>query len=131
MTSRLSFRVLELAIAAVEQGLSDYDAHPEILTIRDGVIQRFEIAMDLAWKLLQRVLRETYEVEEIRTKKDIFREAAQVGLIADTAAWLAHYEARNQTSHVYDAAMAEQVFAHIPTFLPDARDLLNRLNHAP
>ncbi len=132
MMARLSFRALDLAVASVEQGLQEYEQHPSLLTIRDGVIQRFEIAMDLAWKLTQRALKETYGVveEDLRTKKDIFREAASKGLITDAERWLEHLEARNQTSHIYDAEMAQQVFAHIPGFLPDARDLLARLKDA-
>ncbi|MDO8691523.1 MAG: HI0074 family nucleotidyltransferase substrate-binding subunit [Dehalococcoidia bacterium] len=119
-------------MAAVEQGLQEYEQHPSLLTIRDGVIQRFEIAMDLAWKLTQRALRETYGVaeEDLRTKKDIFREAATKGLIADAERWMDHQEARNQTSHIYDAEIAQQVFAHIPGFVPDARELLVRLKDA-
>ena len=132
MMSRLSVEALELAVAAVEQGLQEHEQYPALLTIRDGVIQRFEIAMDLAWKLMQRALRETYGVaeEDLRTKKDIFREASSKGLIADAEHWLEHHEARNQTSHIYDAEIAQQVFAHIPSFLPDARDLLARLKDA-
>lgn len=59
MISRLSFEALELAVAAVKQGLQEHEQYPALLTIRDGVIRRFEIAMDLAWKLMQRALRET------------------------------------------------------------------------
>ncbi|MGH8526437.1 MAG: HI0074 family nucleotidyltransferase substrate-binding subunit, partial [Gammaproteobacteria bacterium] len=105
---------------------------PALLSVRDGVIQRFEIAMDVSWKLMQRALREIYGVaeENVRTKKDIFREAAGNGLIADTEAWLEHYDARNQTAHLYDAKVAQEVFARVPDFLPDARDLIVRLKDA-
>ncbi|MGH8614586.1 MAG: HI0074 family nucleotidyltransferase substrate-binding subunit [Gammaproteobacteria bacterium] len=130
--TRLSVEALELAVAAVEQGLQEHEQYPALLSVRDGVIRRFEIAMDLAWKLLQRALKEIYGVAEdsVRTKKDIFREASSNGLIADPEAWLEHYEARNQTAHIYDADIAQQVFAHIPSFLPDARDLIVRLKSA-
>ncbi|MGH8566924.1 MAG: HI0074 family nucleotidyltransferase substrate-binding subunit [Gammaproteobacteria bacterium] len=130
--TRLSVEALELAVAAVEQGLQEHEQYPALLSVRDGVIQRFEIAMDVSWKLMQRALREIYGVaeENVRTKKDIFREAAGNGLIADTEAWLEHYDARNQTAHLYDAKVAQEVFARVPDFLPDARDLIVRLKDA-
>jgi nucleotidyltransferase substrate binding protein (TIGR01987 family) len=130
--SRLSVEALQLAVAAVEQGLREHEQYPALLSIRDGVIQRFEIAMDLSWKLMHRALKEIYGVaeERVRTKKDIFREASSYGLVADAEAWLDHYDARNQTAHIYDADIAQQVFAHIPSFLPDARDLIGRLKDA-
>lgn len=68
--------------------------------------------------------------EDLRTQKDIFREASGKGRIADSEPWLEHHEARNQTAHIYDAEIAQQVFAYIPSFLPDARDLIARLKDA-
>ena len=53
-----------------------------------------------------------------------------MGLIADAEAWIGHINARNDTSHTYDNAKANLVFASIPGFLPDARDLLARLKNA-
>ncbi len=58
--SRLNLDALELAVGAVAQGLVEYQQYPMLLTIRDGVIQRFEIAMNLSWKLMQRALRDIY-----------------------------------------------------------------------
>lgn len=125
--SELSTDALELAVSALEQGLLEHEQYPHLLTVRDGVIQRFEIAMDVSRQLLVRVLKEVFGLEEAGAKKDTFREAAKLGLIADAEAWLGHLAARNRTSHTYDSAIANQVFAHIPSFLPDAHDLLNRL----
>ena len=125
--SKLSIEALLLSVNAVEQGLVEHEQYPQLLTVRDGVIQRFEIAMDLSRQILVRVLKEIFLLEEASAKKDTFREAAKLGLIADAEAWLGHLEARNRTSHTYDSAIATQVFEHIPSFLPDARDLLKRL----
>lgn len=125
--SKLSFEALELAIAALEQGLIEHEQYPQLLTVRDGVIQRFEIAMDVSRQLMIRVLKEVFSLDEASAKKDTIREAATLGLIADAEAWMGHLAARNRTSHTYDSVIAEQVFAHIPSFLPDARDLLQRL----
>lgn len=125
--SELSVNALELALAALKQGLQENQQYPHLLTTRDGVIQRFEIAMDVSRQILIRVLKEVFGLEEAPAKKDTFREAAKVGLIADTEAWIGHLAARNRTSHTYDSVIAAQVFAHIPSFVPDAQDLLRRL----
>ncbi|MBF0108507.1 MAG: nucleotidyltransferase substrate binding protein [Magnetococcales bacterium] len=129
--SRLSVEALERAVTALEDGLREYAEHP-VLTMRDGVIQRFEIAMDLSWKLLQRTLKDILTINPgaIRTKEDMFRVAAEYELLTNTERWLGHYEARNQTSHIYDAGLAAQVFDRISSFLPDVRELVARLKDA-
>ena len=128
--SELSFEALELSIAALEQGLVEYEQYPQLLTVRDGVIQRFETALDVSQKLIKRVLRDIYKIEPARIAKNTVREAAEMGLIADAEAWIGHIDARNDTAHTYDASKAAQVFARIPVFLPDARNLLVRLKNA-
>ncbi len=106
--------------------------YPGVLTVRDGVIQRFEIAMDLSWKITARVLRDVYGVQdtEILTKKDIFRQAAKYRLLDDPEAWFGHYDARNDTSHQYDNVVAEKTFARARHYLVDAQLLLQRLSYA-
>ena len=54
--SDLNFDALALSIAALEQGLEEYAQYPQLLTVRDGVIQRFEVAVDISQKLMRRVL---------------------------------------------------------------------------
>ena len=125
--SELSFAALELATAALEQGLKEHEQYPQLLTVRDGVIQRFEITMDVSRQLMIRVLKEVFSLDAASAQKDTIREAAKFGLIADAEAWMGHLAARNRTSHTYDSEIADQVFAHIPSFLPDAKDLLQRL----
>ena len=120
---------LEKAIAQLEAGLQTIASNPADDLHRDGVIHRFEYTMALAWKLLQRFLREHFQVQEaaIRSKKDIFREAARLELIADAEQWIGHYEARNETSHDYNHEKAEAVFERAKMFLPDAQALLDVL----
>lgn len=128
--SDLSFEALEQAIAAIEQGLTEHAQYPQLLTVRDGVIQRFEVALDVSQKLMKRVLREVYQMEPARIAKNTAREAADIGLIADAEAWIGYIDARNDNSHTYNAEVAGRVFAQVPAFLADARDLLKRLNDA-
>ena len=127
--TQIDYASLRAALMALELGFAEHAAYPQLLTVRDGVIQRFEIAMDLSWKLLQRTLKVRFEVteSELLTKKDIFRQAAKFDLIADTERWFGHYDARNETSHIYDNAIAEAAFARARIFLEDAKITLAKL----
>ncbi len=108
--SRLSVEALEKSLARLDEGFADAARYPDLLIVRDGVIQRFEIAMDLSWKMMQRVLKEIYQVDEgvLLSKKDIFRQAAKHRLLDDTETWLGHYEARNKTSHSNSISKVKQ-----------------------
>ncbi|MDP2806354.1 MAG: HI0074 family nucleotidyltransferase substrate-binding subunit [Gallionellaceae bacterium] len=130
--TRLNYDALENALARLEEGFVDASNYPQLLTVRDGVIQRFEIAMDLSWKLMQRTLKEAYQLDEgiLLSKKDIFRQAAKYRLLDDTEAWFGHYEARNKTSHIYDNQEAERTFERARLFLADAKIVLERMRNA-
>ena len=56
------------------------------LIMRDGVIQRFQIAMDLSWKLMLRALKEICQLDEgtLLSRKDISRRAPKYRLLDDT-----------------------------------------------
>lgn len=130
MSDKISFENLEKSIAVLEEGLLEHAQYPQLLTVRDGVIQRFEVTVDVSQKLMRRVLLDVFRMEPARVQKNTAREAALMGLIADAEAWIGYINARNDTSHTYDNAKANQVFQSIPGFLPDARDLLQRLKNA-
>lgn len=129
MTEKLYLGSLEKAISQLSKGLEVANSDPQNDLYRDGVIQRFEYTMDLACKLIQRYLKIVAQIDDssIRSKKDLFREAGRLKMIADIEAWIAHYEARNQTSHDYDAKKAALVYAQVKLFLPDVKKLLEVL----
>ena len=130
--SELNLDAFQKALNQLDEGLKQAKLSPKDELLRDGVIQRFEYSMDLSWKMLQRYFKVIAQIDEaaIRTKKDIFREAARLKLIADAEAWIGHYEARNETSHIYNAEIAKSVFERAQIFLPDAKALLESLRHA-
>jgi nucleotidyltransferase substrate binding protein (TIGR01987 family) len=123
---------LQKAVEQLEKGLRQVGAVPGDDLVRDGIIQRFEYTVDLCWKFLQRYLKDIAQVDDaiIRTKKDLFREGARVRLIPDAATWIAHYEARNETSHTYNAEVATRVFERARMSAADARNLLEALRDA-
>lgn len=99
-------------------------------TVRAGVIQNFAVAYEQCWKFIQRWIRENRTPEDAdhpRSRKELFRMAARHGLISDPLPWFEFGDARNLTSHTYDAAQAAAVYEAARRFLPHAEELLKRL----
>ena len=127
----LNFDALTAAIMQLDKGLQEASLHAENELMRDGAIQRFEYTMDLSWKMIQRYLK-LIQVEEsaIRSKNDLFREAARIQIIEDAEAWIGYYAARNENSHDYNTEKADQVYVQAKRFLPDVKKLLEALQNA-
>ncbi len=98
-------------------------------TMRAGVIQNFEFTYELSWKMLRRQLRsEEGEGEVTRlSRKDLYRLAAQKGLIDDPESWFVFHQGRNETSHTYDENTANDIYLLVLDFLPVAEKLFKKL----
>jgi len=98
-------------------------------TIRAGVIQNFEFTYELCWKFIKRWLDNNYVngYSDGITRKELFRIAAENRLIRSAKRWMEYHEARNETSHTYNEAIAREVFAVAVKFLPEAKGLLKAL----
>ncbi len=98
--------------------------------IRAGVIQNFEFTYELCWKMLKRQLEMfspgAADIDHL-SFSDLIRVGAEHGLVADPERWFEYRRQRNITSHAYDEAKADGVFAAAVAFVGDARDLLERL----
>lgn len=71
---------------------------------REGMIQRFEYAFELAWKTIKdRLAYEGTQVESA-TPRPVIRTAFQSGLIDDGQTWIDMLEHRNVMSHQYNEA---------------------------
>jgi len=130
--SSLELEPLEKAVVQLEVGINLVQQDPDNELLLDGAIQRFEYTIDLSWKFLQRYLINGLQVEQsvIRSKKDLFREAARLEIIDDAESWISHYEARNATSHNYNHEIASRVYAQAKLFLPDVKELMEVLKGA-
>lgn len=80
--------------------------------IRDGLIQRFEFTYELSWKTTKEYLEDIGIVDK-NSPKVIFREAYSQKLIENEENWLLMLNDRNQTSHVYQEKMAEEIAGRI------------------
>jgi nucleotidyltransferase substrate binding protein (TIGR01987 family) len=132
---KLDYSSLEKAVSTLSIAWKSYEANSNRLSpadrdiMRDGVIQRFEYTFELAWKTIKRYL-EIYGLEkaDTLTNRDLFRIGAEQGLIEDPSSWFNYMIERNRTSHVYDVAVANDVFHTAGNFLKDAAYLLDQLN---
>ena len=95
-----------------------------------GFIQHFEFTFELARNIIQRWLHERApkreDVDLPVTRRDLFRFAARAGLIQNPESWFAYADARNASSHTYNAAIARDVRVQAEAFVEDVHILLAR-----
>lgn len=106
--------------------LKDALSQPETELIRDAAIKRFEFTFELAWKAIQRCLRE--EGITCRSPKGCLREAFAFGLIPDDPQWIMMIEDRNLTSHTYEEETAKRIFVNLKGYVPVLEQLHSRLS---
>ncbi len=75
---------------------------------REGLIQRFEYTIELAWKTLQDLLA-AKGYEDIKGPKPVIRQSFQDGYLLDGDAWLEMWESRLKSSHTYDEGTAIEI----------------------
>jgi nucleotidyltransferase substrate binding protein (TIGR01987 family) len=79
----------------------------------EGVIQRFEYTMELAWKTLKDYLESENVVFEQITPRAVIRRAFEAGVIQQGEAWQNALDARNRMSHTYSFETFARVIADI------------------
>ena len=123
-------QALENAISVWRKKQADPDVPDrELEVIRAGVIQSFEFTYELCWKFMKRWLEENYGSTYVDgvPRRELFRLAAENRLLTDVDRWMDYHQARNRTSHIYDPMVAEIVLVEALALLPDALDVLQRL----
>ena len=133
----LDYTPLGNAIAQLEKSLA-YANSPAAMAdpglreqLRNSVIQCFEFTYELSWKMLKRYLEGTEanpsEID-ISTFQNLIRLGNERALLrSDWRQWKTYRQARTDSSHTYDAAKAEAVFAVAHDFLGEARALFDEL----
>jgi len=123
------------AISSLENALTVYTASASLSrsdqerdVLRAGVIQNFEFTYELSWKFMKRWLEiNVSPTIDGSTRKELFRIAAENRLIDKVEAWMQYHQSRNETSHTYDTATAEEIYTSAVPFLKDAKALLGAL----
>ena len=107
---------------AFEQAIEQAETQLEC----DGAIQRFEFTYELVWKTLRRIL--LFKGIEVITPRDIFRQAASMGLIDDLVVWFEFIKKRNLTSYTYNQDVAQDIFEELPKFKEELTKVVDKIN---
>ena len=102
---------LQEAYKRLQEAVNDYE-RLGLESIRDGVIQRFEFCVELAWKTIREYLLDM-GYTDINSPKAVLKTAFADGLFEDEHAWLDMVNDRNLTSHVYDEEQAVRIYTRI------------------
>ena len=105
------FNNFKNALATLEEAVSDFDK-TALLSVRDGVIQRFEFTAELAWKTVREYLIDE-GIAEINTPKSVMKAAFAANLVDDGDGWIGILNDRNATSHIYNEDEADKIFERI------------------
>lgn len=92
----------------------------------DATIQRFEFTFELFWKTLKKFLFK--EGIDVKTPRETLQTAYQLKWIHHEKHWLNMLNDRNETSHIYDEAMAKRIYKNIKTYLPILKEAYNFLS---
>lgn len=93
--------------------------------VRDAAIQRFEFTFELVWKSLRKILLK--RGIEANSPKTVFRLAAKDAIIDNVDVWFTFVEFRNQTTHVYNELIANEIYQNLPMFAKLTNNLIAKL----
>lgn len=79
---------------------------------KQGLIQAFEFTHELSWCVLKDYF-EYQGASQITGSRDATRQAFAVGLLEDGEGWMEMIKSRNQTSHTYNRATADEIVRNI------------------
>jgi nucleotidyltransferase substrate binding protein (TIGR01987 family) len=84
---------------------------PDVIQ-RAGLIQFFEMSLELAWNTLKDYL-ESQGFDDVKSPRSTIKKSFEIGLITDGHTWLQALENRNLTAHTYDEMTAIEVVSLI------------------
>ncbi len=101
------------AVCRLNESIIEYN-QTKSLSVRDGVIQRFEFCTELAWKTVrEKLIDEGFT--ELNSPKSVMREAYANNIITDEQNWIKLLSDRNKTSHIYSEETADEIYQNIET----------------
>ena len=120
----IDYSPLQKALSSLQEALKNKPAND---LERDGVIQRFEYAFELSWKMIRKHLFGLGRASVSSSPKPLLRDAHQENLIEDIEKWFGFLEARNLSSHTYNDKSADEVFQAAQSFPPYVSALIDQL----
>ena len=89
---------------------------------KEGIVQRFEFTLELAWKTLKDKMEDDGLILDKISPKSVIRDAYQAKYIDNVESWLKMIGDRNLMSHTYDFDTFELI---IPTIVTEYAKTLN------
>ncbi len=103
----------ERAFLLLREALDEEREHSQLE--QEGVIQRFEYTMELAWNVMKDYLESENLVLPQVTPRAAIRAAFASRLISDGETWMEALDDRNKMSHTYDLKRFKEVIDRIRT----------------
>jgi nucleotidyltransferase substrate binding protein (TIGR01987 family) len=91
---------------------------------KEGVVQRFEFTVELAWKTLKDYLESQGTVVPTVTPRAVIKEAFAARILRDGQVWIDMLDHRNLLSHTYDHAIFDRTVLAIRDRYLDAAEEL-------
>ena len=107
------FKNYSRAFTLLREAIEEMDETELKQLEKEGVIQRFEYTMELAWKVMKDYLEYQGVVFEQVTPRAVIRKAFEAKLISDGQAWMDALDSRNKMSHTYNFSRFEEVIKKI------------------
>ncbi len=83
---------------------------------KEGMIQRFELCMELAWKTMKDYLESQNVVFSQITPRAVLKESVAGKLISDGESWMSALDARRKMSHTYDFTKFEIIMSLLQNY---------------
>ena len=110
------------------QEVSDLDIDALSLLEKEGIIQRFEFTLELAWKTLKNKMEYDGLIIDRISPKVVLKEAYQNKYIDNIETWIEMINDRNLLSHTYDFDVVIEVIPDIQQkYIPLLSDLYTSL----
>jgi nucleotidyltransferase substrate binding protein (TIGR01987 family) len=92
------------AFALLQQTVEQGDLN---IAERAGLIQFFEVAFELSWKVLKDYL--VSEGYQVKTPRETLKKAFEIEIITDGHTWMEALQDRNLTTHTYDENISRTI----------------------
>ena len=125
-------RNLKSALETLKASLKKLDEYKECdITemLEDACIKRFEYTLEIARKLMKKVLKKIYgKTEDELTVNNTFRFMEGYNFIENWQAWRDYYEKRNNTANEYNIKKSRKLMLIIPHFAKDVELLIKNFD---
>ncbi len=91
---------------------------------KEGTAQRFEVALELAWKTLKDFLDHEGRIVDPLTPRTVVKEAFAAGILSHGQTWIDMIDHRNLLSHTYNSDLLDAALLAIAErYLPAMTEL--------